>query len=604
MRPYETMAAILRLWPQLPDLAGPRWPALYWQLADLLRDYAGAAGEAEQAAVVIDILQLLRGIPAVGEALQTEITERSSPLWPGDQGFAGAFLPATASSVRGEVEQILAPPGVTRYTDLQVPSSVQAGQRFPVIVGLTAAPQVDSADVQALPSLPGQAVRVTLTPSAGLEVLSERVKELRVEAERDSEPVVFYLRAPQPGRYSLVLDFWASGELVLSSQHSLDAIAAPVAQGVSPPAPRRIDAASPLVPHPDLILRITTEDNRLHYDLHFADTSFHTIEGERLAADPETFRYNLIREIEALAKDKKQSPGLLAQRIEQIGQRLYRQLFPPALRREYRRFSASVHTLLVISDEPWIPWELIRPYDDDELPVLDHDFLCLQFEFARWFTPARPPAASIKVDSLACIVPTDSRLDAAQAEAADMQALAVSQRILDRSPAEASYSAVVQDLLRGAEPVRLWHFACHGTFLDDMAGKSPLWLQKRQALTPDDVVGPAQTRLKTDQPLVFLNACRAGQPGLALTGMGGWAKVMVQDCGVGAFLAPMWEVDDALARAFAQAFYQRLQQGQGCTLGYAVREARRQVQQEAPHNPVWLAYSLYAHPNARVALGA
>lgn len=128
-------------------------------------------------------------------------------------------------------------------------------------------------------------------------------------------------------------------------------------------------------------------------------------------------------------------------------------------------------------------------------------------------------------------------------------------------------------------------------------------MQNEQHLRSDDIVGKAQTRLKTDQPLMFLNACRMGAGGLVLTGLGGWAKVMVQDCGVGALLAPMWDVDDALARGFAGMFFKALQRLPRCTVGQAAGEARRFVRQSHPHDPAWLAYSVYAHPNVRVVFG-
>ena len=48
-----------------------------------------------------------------------------------------------------------------------------------------------------------------------------------------------------------------------------------------------------------------------------------------------------------------------------------------------------------MSDEPWIPWELIKPYDDEPgQELIDHDFLCMQFDFARWVCPAASPAAA------------------------------------------------------------------------------------------------------------------------------------------------------------------------------------------------------------------
>ena len=103
--------------------------------------------------------------------------------------------------------------------------------------------------------------------------------------------------------------------------------------------------------------------------------------------------------------------------LTRIGQRLYRDLFPVELRREYRRFRKEVHTLQIISDEPWIPWELIKPYDsEDRQDRVDDDFLCLQYEFTRWFTPARPPAQAIAIAGSTCITPMDCNLPSALLE--------------------------------------------------------------------------------------------------------------------------------------------------------------------------------------------
>jgi hypothetical protein len=259
-----------------------------------------------------------------------------------------------------------------------------------------------------------------------------------------------------------------------------------------------------------------------------------------------------------------------------------------------------VQTIQIISDEPWLPWELIKPYDDDG-ELLDHDFLCMQFDLARWFTPAGAPAAVIPVESLAVVAPTDSGLAAAQGERADLAALAQATGAVDLSPALPTRQAVLDGLLLGDERVRLWHFACHGDFDAAAPADSPLQLQNKERLVPRDMVGPVQTRLKRDHPLVVFNACRVGQSGLGLTGMGGWARVLVQECEVGAFLAPMWDVTDSLARTFAAAFYQATLRDPGRTLASAVSAARQALRQQAPHDPTWLAYALYAHPNARLA---
>ena len=194
--------------------------------------------------------------------------------------------------------------------------------------------------------------------------------------------------------------------------------------------------------------------------------------GERLRTDPETFRYELIREIEQMAMEagkKGSSTAKIERQLAKIGQRLYKELFSADLRREYRSFSRKVTSLQIISDEPWIPWELIKPYDDEGGEIIDHDYLCMQFEFARWFTPARAPAASIEVDSVVCVAPGDSKLVEAQGEKDDLHRLAQELRLRDLTPAHATYEAVVETLLEGDTPIRLWHFACHGNFENECA---------------------------------------------------------------------------------------------------------------------------------------
>ena len=177
-------------------------------------------------------------------------------------------------------------------------------------------------------------------------------------------------------------------------------------------------------------------------------------------------------------------------------------------------------------------------------------------------------------------MPSDSGLGEAQQERDDLQALAASVGLKAHVPAPADLQAV-EELLRGNTPIQLWHFACHGDFAPAAPGKSPLHLENGSRLTPDDLVGPAQTHLKRDRPLVFLNACRVGSGGLSLTGLGGWANVLVGDCGVGAVIAPLWSVNDALACEFARVFYEpaahaaRLYHRPSGAAGAAAREGCR-----------------------------
>jgi hypothetical protein len=110
-----------------------------------------------------------------------------------------------------------------------------------------------------------------------------------------------------------------------------------------------------------------------------------------------------------------------------------------------------------------------------------------------------------------------------------------------------------------------------------------------------------QTAIKSDRPLVFLNACRVARQGWSLSGLGGWAEAWVRVCGCGAFIGPQWVVKDSLAYELARVFYRKIEDGE--TFGQAVTAAREAVWTKDPGRPTWLAYVAYGHPNARLFLG-
>lgn len=604
-----SVQALLALWPDLSREAGAEWPRLYWQVLDLLRAFERAPDEEARAAVSLRLLDIVRGLPGGREALRRvyrgELRTRGG----------GLFLPATEeeaaeaerpdeATLDAHLQAILHPPTVTRYTDIYAPAHVLVGERFPIIVGLTRGP-MEGQEVAAIQAQLNELIRVVLTPR-GPELLSEPVQTLRVE-EGESKPAVFYFRAVSIGLQSVLIDFYSSSHLLTSITHTLTAEEA----GVMPPPGRlpaqRIDLRDYTIPHPGLVLRVSTEGNRLTYTLNYADSTRRIIQGGTLKADPETYRYQVIREIENLAngldvdgaplEDEGYRPSqAFFRHLERIGYRLYDELFNEDLRREYReRIRGRVVTLEVVSDEPWIPWELVKPYDAGWAD----DFLCLQYDFSRWLDNGPAPAAEIAVGSLACVAPADSGLPFAQEEKAYVRSLASRFGLADHTPARARKPEVAA-LFEGETPILLWHFACHGDFDAQAPGNSPLTLEQGQRLRPNDLAGPQpKARLSADRPLVFLNACRVGQSGLSLTGLGGWAARLVGECRVGAFIAPLWTVNDLVAFEFARAFYQATQEP-GMTLAAALRQARQQVKAAYPDDPTWLAYSLYAHPNARL----
>ena len=256
--------------------------------------------------------------------------------------------------------------------------------------------------------------------------------------------------------------------------------------------------------------------------------------------------------------------------------------------------------MLIIADKATIPWELVRPYGDG---WDDQAFWCETFHFARWL-PRHPnfpeqfvPAALLPMTHLATLAPTTyGELTAIPREHQILTDLIARHRLQDLSPPRVT-SAAVLDILEGG--VYDWiHAVSHGDFVPQAAiNSSILWLDDKVSFSSEEITGPAiRQHLKTRRPGFVFNACHLGREGSGLSGSSGWARQLL-GAGAGLFLAPLWTVTDELGSLFTETFYRTLvDNGEGAAA--AVWAARQAVKQTG--DPTWLAYSLYAHPNARV----
>ncbi len=376
------------------------------------------------------------------------------------------------------------------------------------------------------------------------------------------------------------------------------------------------DAGAPA----DLELRITTDDGGsgtvLRYGLHSpAGTvgfTYSAIEATtRIRASPAEYQRRMLSSLDGLGLGRRSDGSRIAtpegvdHELEVLGHELYKELFPKELRFAYREFRERAKTLLIVSDEPWIPWELIKPYEHD----FDDDFLCCRFELSRWLAGDTAPTASlgsrdVGVAQVAAIQagapPGVMPLPSAGTESALIRDFAnrhsgVEAVILDQP----DFDSVEALLRRGGFGVL--HFIGHSEFEAAEPNVSRFLLADGRSLRPRDLHGSVQSRLREDRPLVIFNSCQAAQQGLALSRLGGWVARWILDCGCGAFLGPQWSVSDRGALLFIRTFYSALVDGS--TVGRAVLLARRAVRDGIPGSTDWLSYSIYAHPGARLRLG-
>jgi hypothetical protein len=321
--------------------------------------------------------------------------------------------------------------------------------------------------------------------------------------------------------------------------------------------------------------------------------------------DPQSFFIKRLERLSLLAADGDvdAGPERVLREIAAMGEGLFELLMPTELQQIYwdeikpLREQGVIKTLLITSDEPWIPWELVKPYQWDDVTDTEKSdgFLAETLTLSRWLA-GRGPGAGLAVEQVTLVMP-DLDLAFVQEEKKFFDGLAVRRNIQVTGPLQRRLE--VTDLFRSAG-YQVLHFATHGSFNSADADQSQLSLQDGD-LAPGDLVGSDLSGIRRARPLVFLNACHSGQVALGLTGLGGWADKLFREAKVSAFVGTLWEVNDELAAEFAKHFYDGL--AGDLPLGAALKAARIHVQQLAPSNPTWLAYALYGDPNAQVAIG-
>jgi hypothetical protein len=538
------------------------------------------------------------------------------------QGQDAAAAPVTrgAGNVAKSISEPTEPRQVTRYTDISCPRRIWVdAPRVSVVVRLTIrSPQYSAAvgEMVLREDLPVQARIVAPL----FENLNAPVQTIAILPDHDSEPIVFDLRPRAVGPTKITIDFLQRGEPVGTATVAVDVTAYQVSEE-SEPHPVRPLRIEPDVAPPDMVLHIGWDERTSSLEFTLIQDGgawMHTYPAMRINGDPATHTAELYRQItslvgmddptaEAVLQQQRQIPYAdVDRRVKRLGQNLWRGLIPQELKTLYGREREQWRnrTLLIFSDEPFIPWELVWAYEagawEDEGPW------CHRLRLTRWLRKDEQGNGNekapgrLRLHSLAVLAPTYSLLKDLPYAQYERQAILDMMRqhhLQDVSPGEPTWQAVMDLLEAGGYD---WlHMASHGNFYPEAPdGDAALWLQKDNALTPQHIAGMAiEGYLRAHHPVFFFNACEVGRQGWALTRIGGWANRLIS-CGAGLFVGPLWSVKDNSALTFANTFYQALLEGDTvATATQAARTATRQI-----GDPTWLAYSVYGHPNAQVVL--
>jgi hypothetical protein len=524
-----------------------------------------------------------------------------------------------AGSLNGLARQLhnrTRPRQVTRHADVSCPDRVHLQtKRISLVVRLLTAPPIPGTPTDAMTLEEHEGVRIQLD-APGFDLLSPQVQNIEVRPGADSLPVVFDLRPREIGWHALTVNFFQHGNPVGTVTVRVECTDYEVAAATAtkPRALRAYTAGAA----PDMVLLVAAQDSppALRFTL-MQDggawwRSFAPIPLEGNLASYSAGLYRSLTGLVGRSDPVNAAHGQTARRllspaevdgnVRKHGQNLWKTLIPPDLKALYaeNRDAWRNRSLLLLSDEPTLPWELVWPYGAD---WKDEHPWCCTFRLTRWLrrdplgNGSDSPPPRLVLRALSLLAPHDSNLPSAQLEQKQLLELASQHGIADLSPTTATWSLVMQLLEDGHYD---WlHVAAHGNFYPESPdGHTALWLQDRIPLTPDSIVGPEiEGHIQRKRPGFVFNACEVGRQGRGLTGLAGWATRLVC-AGAGLFAGPLWEVTDDGALAFVMDFYRRVLAG--ATVGEAVQQARLTVQKKG--DPTWLAYSVYAHPNAQVVL--
>lgn len=261
---------------------------------------------------------------------------------------------------------------------------------------------------------------------------------------------------------------------------------------------------------------------------------------------------------------------------------------------------APLKSISIITDEPYLPWELMVPrrYVDGKSVVADHA-LGVTYNLGRWISPvALSGRSKIPLEDSWVFAPRYP--DPAMRNWPEPLAYAAAEaKLVTESFRGDEISPAVFDRLESALRTgsrSLLHFTCHGTS-PGPAGQS-LACQDNQplyaAMIEGSVVVSAACGAKA--PFIFLNACEVGRATPALLGTGGFAAAFI-GVGANAVIAPLWSVDDALAHDVAREFYAATLKDPKRPFACILRELRARSYEKQAED-TFAAYCFYGDPLA------
>jgi hypothetical protein len=263
-----------------------------------------------------------------------------------------------------------------------------------------------------------------------------------------------------------------------------------------------------------------------------------------------------------------------------------------------------LRTILVVSEEPNFPWELLRPSRDGRPRKQLHDALGITYDIGRWISDASlSPPQVVRLSSSLVVAPRynnflmDDGKVLENLRHAQKEATFVGKQVHGTRLKPVDYEGF-KDAVRKND-YDLLHMACHGA-AKPAPGIQTIHLEKGATLSSAQlmVMNEDQQHGLGRGPLVFLNCCETARLTPSLVGLCGFAPAFITSQ-ASAVIAPMWAVKDDFAHKVCLDFYRGLTDS-GKTLACLLKEIRAKAYDPAIGEDTYAAYTFYGDPCAVV----
>jgi hypothetical protein len=247
-----------------------------------------------------------------------------------------------------------------------------------------------------------------------------------------------------------------------------------------------------------------------------------------------------------------------------------------------------------MSDDPYLPWELMAPYRTVDGVLEQHGPIALRHAVARWIYQYEGLMRNtLPAGRLVAIAPQYKDGNRAKLRLAEETVIEL-KKSFNAYHEKGTYSAMLK-LLEDppALPVGLLYFTGHGAVSIDSAASSHIKLEDG-TLSVNDVAQQGVQLGHRDGTLVFFNACEIGATADVLGEVGGWASAFLAR-GFGAFVAPLWAIEETDAVIVTKELLTKILR-EGQSVGEALLDVRKAHGSESP---TFYSYLLFGDVTAR-----